>query len=403
MTLFPSPTPCPAFGMPKDVVLQDVTLREGEQGSDRRLTLDTRLTLARRLAEAGLRRLEAGWPGVSSEDREFVRTLRETLPDLHVQAPVALYAADWETQLQAARWCTVQTVALLHPASDLRLRTLERLSHEDVLRRVSAGVQAAASAGFSVTLVATDATRAELSFLVELAIAARESGAACIGLPDTVGCATPERYAAIISEVRRQARLPVHAHCHNDFGLALANTLAAVAAGASVVDVSVNGLGERAGNCSLAEAAAALELLYGVRTGIRLALLTALAHEVAEAFGIALPSQAPLVGESAFAHRLDVHVYGATLWPHLFEPLDPACVGNRRSLVLGRHAGVRALSARLLALGIQPDTVPVEVLARVVRQLAGLLHRALDDDALVVLVRALEEARGSSPPTLPRG
>lgn len=382
-------------GTPERVVLQDVTLREGEQGSDRALDPDARVALAGHLVDAGLTHVEAGWPGVSEEDREFVRRLRGTFPGLRVQAPVALYAPDWEQQVAAARSCGVQTVALLHPASDLRLRTLERVSREEVLRRVRAGVQAALGLDLSVTVVATDATRAELSFLLEVALAAREAGAHRIGLPDTVGCATPESYGALVREVRERAALPVHAHCHNDFGLALANTLAAVRAGAAVVDVSVNGLGERAGNCSLAEAATALELLYGVRTGIRLEALTSLAREAARAFGTPLPGHAPVVGDMAFAHRLDVHVYGATSWPHLFEPLDPASVGNRRKLLLGRHSGPRAVAARLRLLGVDPEGVPLAVLVEAVRQLAPFLGGVVPDEVLRVLARTARPVGGS--------
>jgi isopropylmalate/homocitrate/citramalate synthase len=383
-------TPSPPPGMPDRVVLQDVTLREGEQGSDRALDPKTRMALARHLVDAGLTHLEAGWPGVSKQDQEFVRQLRDALPTVHVQAPVALYAANWEEQIAAAHACGVQTVALLHPASDLRLRTLERLSRQEVLQRVHVGVQAALAVGLSVTLVATDATRADPGFLVEVALAAQEAGAHRIGLPDTVGCATPEAYGALVSQVRRQVGLPIHAHCHNDFGLALANTLAGIRAGASLADVSVNGLGERAGNCSLAEAAVALEVLYGVRTGVRLEALAAVAREVARAFGTHLPGQAPLVGDLAFAHRLDVHVYGATFWPQLFEPLDPASVGNRRRLLLGRHSGARAVSARLQALGIDPDGVPVRALADAVRQLATLLGGGISDEILLVLARTMQ-------------
>lgn len=368
--------------LPPAVQINDVTLREGEQGFDVVLSVDEKVALARRLAEMGVRQIEVGWPGRSAEDREVIGRIRDAGVAVVIQSPVQIYAADWRAQVDAAVGCGVGVVALLHPVSDMRLERLERTTRAAVVRLVREAVAYAKAQGAQVAMCPTDATRADLRFLAEVAAAAVEVGADRVVLPDTVGAALPAAVRRMVKTVRLAVSVPVHIHCHDDYGLALANTLAGIEAGASLADASVNGLGERAGNCALDELAVALEVLYGIPTGIQLPALTALCREVAARVGVPLSPHKALVGEMAFAHRLDVHLEGLRVHPPLFETIAPEAVGNARRVVLGPRAGPALVEARLRELGLTVERAKLPGLVARVRDEARARGGPLDDETL---------------------
>ena len=260
--------------------MADVTLREGEQGSEASFTLEEKVALALRLDQIGVRQIEVGWPGKSALDRDALRQLRQKGMKAKTQALVQIYQPDWKWQVDATLDCAPDIIALLHPTSELRLQWTDKLSHKEVIDRCREAVAYARGRGAIVALTPTDVTRTELDFLKQLVTAAVDAGAQRINLPDTVGVVMPGAFGFLVRQVSETVPVPIHVHCHNDFGLALANILAAVEAGASIVDAAVNGLGERSGNPALDEVAAALELFYGLDTGIELEQLYSLSREV---------------------------------------------------------------------------------------------------------------------------
>lgn len=359
------------------VVINDCTLREGEQAAGVDLSLEAKLRVARLLAEAGVRQFEVGYPGRSRIDYDFARAVRAEGLGMTTEALVQIFFDDWREQIERALEVGVDWIVLMHPASDLRLRHVHRVSREDVLARAVEAVRFARAAGKArVRFSPTDTTRADLGFLRDLYRAAVEAGAERVTVADTAGASTPEAFAALVAYAREWSGVPVHVHAHNDFGLALANTLAGIAAGAASADATLGGLGERTGNCALEQLAAALELLYGVPTGIRLERLTDLVRAVFEESGARLPASAPLVGRDAFAHKLDAHVLGVAANPAVYESVPAEAVGNARRVPLGKYAGRAAIAYRLARLGLLPEGADDGFFARVARGVEDLAVRA---------------------------
>lgn len=376
--------------VPREVVLCDVTLRDGEQAADVSFVPESKRAIAARLAAIGITEIEVGW----AEDPlvpDVVRAIRDTGIPVKLRGLTTLYGEGWEARVDRAAGMGFDVLSVLHATSEIRLTRYENVSRDEVLRRVEAGATIAAGRT-QVETVAVDATRTDHRMLQETADAGRRGGAGRLCLADTVGCATPESIRAMVETVH--TTLPVHIHCHDDFGLALANAVAAVMAGATHVSVSVNGLGERSGNTALEQAAIVFERLYGIRTGIALEGLTSLSRFVDEVSRSPVGPRAPVVGRYAFAHKLDLHVARIARDPALFEAFDPATVGNRRTVVLGPIAGPHTIAHKARELGIDVPEGRVGTVAGDVRAAAVRLGRILTDQEFVNL--ALPDRRATS-------
>jgi isopropylmalate/homocitrate/citramalate synthase len=372
---------------PERVTIADVTLREGEQAAEVSFSKEEKLMLARRLDEIGVGQIEVGWPSRVQQDREVLLQLKRERLRAKTQALATLYGEGWRTEVDAALDSGADVVALLHATSDLRLRHSERIDRERLLDKVGEAVTYAVGRGPLIAFTPVDAPRTDLAFLEKVVRVAVDAGAGRVILPDTVGGAGPEAIYYLVKQVTRWVDVPVHVHCHNDFGLACANALAAVRAGASIIDVAVNGLGERSGNPRLDELAVSLELLYGVDTGIDLSRLTDLSRFVSQISGLPLPFNKPLVGEYAFSHKLDLHVKRVLEHPPVFEALAPEVVGNRRVFPLGRHVGPFVIRLKLRDLGLDATDEQVARLVALVEERAVQTKRAVDDEAFAALAR----------------
>jgi isopropylmalate/homocitrate/citramalate synthase len=384
-----NPAVTAGWRLPASVTVADVTLREGEQGSEASFTLEEKIGLALRLDQIGVRQIEVGWPGKSALDRDALRLLRQKGMKAKTQALVQIYQPDWKWQVDATLDSGPDIIGLLHPTSELRLKWTDKLTHQEVIDRCLEAIAYTRNRGAIVALTPTDVTRTDLDFLKQLVTAAVEAGAARINLPDTVGVIMPGAFGYLVRQVVETVPVPVHVHCHNDFGLALANVLAAVEAGASIVDAAVNGLGERAGNPSLDEVAAALELFYGLDTGINLSELYALSREVEALSGVAIPLLKPLLGDNAFAHKLDVHLRGVLTFAPLFEGISPALVGNRRRIPVSRHAGPFVIQVRLQELGFAPGEGQVNQVLAKVREVVAKRKASLTDEEFQAIARSV--------------
>jgi len=331
----------------------DTTLRDGEQTPGVSLTPEEKLEIALALDELGVDVIEAGFPITSKGEAESVRMIAKTIKEIKgsVRAEICALARSTKRDIDIAVDSDVDSVHVFIATSPLHREYKLRMSKEDVLDRAVQAVEYAKSRGVKVEFSAEDATRTELDYLVEVFKAVEDAGADRVDIPDTVGVMSPPAMRMLVAKVVGVLNIPVSVHCHNDFGLAVANSLAGVEAGAQQAHVTINGIGERAGNASLEQFVMSLRFLYDVKTNIEISKLRSISELVEKLTGIQVPPNAPIVGDNAFSHESGIHVHGILGHPGTYEPLSPEVVGMRRRIILGKHTGRHAVGEAVRCLG----------------------------------------------------
>lgn len=273
-------------------------------------------------------------------------------------------------------------VHIFIPTSDVQREYTIRKTREQVLATTGDIIAYARDHLGQCMFSAMDATRTDRDYLIEVYRVAVDAGATIINVPDTVGVITPTAMRDLISRIAREVDCPIDVHCHNDFGLAVANTIAAVEGGASQVQVTVNGIGERAGNADLAQTVMVLEAIYGITTGIRTASLVETSRLVARYAGMSIPPTRPIVGENAFAHESGIHSHGVIARSDTFEPgiMTPEMVGHRRRLKLGKHTGRHAVRQILTEVHLEPTDAQLDEIVMRVKGIAARGKRVTDAD-----------------------
>jgi isopropylmalate/homocitrate/citramalate synthase/4-hydroxybenzoate polyprenyltransferase len=369
--------------LPPTFVISDTTLRDGEQAPGVAFTPAEKLAVARELAALGVPLIEAGFPAVSAEELAAVRDIVDADLDAVIQVIARPASADIDLAVSSG----AQSIAIFIGTSDSHIERKLRLSRPEVLRRIDRAVGYAKAAGRQVVLAAEDATRTDLAFLAEVAGTAAAAGADAIGLADTVGIATPWSIQRLVSAVAADCPLPVAVHCHNDLGLATANSVAALAAGASGAQCSLLGIGERAGNASLEEVAIAIEVAWGRTTGLDLRGLPPLAERVAVLTGQAVMPGRPVVGRNAFLHESGLHTSGIIRDPATYEPYPPELVGRERAIAVGKHSGSAGVRHVLAGRGIELADDELAALLDAVKT-RGYRGTPLYEDELAELARS---------------
>jgi 2-isopropylmalate synthase len=395
--LDPCGAPAPAAAPRRRITIFDTTLRDGEQAAGVCFSAHDKVEIAARLEALGVDVIEAGFPANSPEEAAAVAAVAHELREASVCALARAVPRDVAAAGDALRSARAPRIHVFVNASDMQLAHQLGKTREQVVAMAAAMVRSAREFTDDVEFSPMDATRAAPEFVAELARAVLAAGARTLNLPDTVGFATPDRVAEMVRDAR--ARVPeleaatISFHGQDDLGLATANSLAAIAAGAGQVELTVNGIGERAGNTSLEEVAAALHVhgaRLGVTTGLRLATLHALSCAVAERSGIAVPPNKAVVGRNAFRHASGIHQDGVLKHRETYEVLDPAWIGHPTGseIVLGKLSGRAGFASRMAALGFTLGEAELERTFRAFQRLAAT-RREVGDAQLRELIASL--------------
>ena len=375
----------------------DTTLRDGEQSPGFSMNTNEKLRMARQLAALNVDVIEAGFPIASRGDLEAVQTVAKEIRDVPIAALARAKKEDVSAALEALAPAAAPRLHVFLATSDLHLRVKLNMTREQALEAIAAMIRYGRQHVDVVEFSAEDAGRTDIDFLCQVCRLAVDAGATVLNLPDTVGYAVPDEYGAMFTKVREFLGDPpgitLSAHCHDDLGLAVANSLAAIRAGVRQIECTINGIGERAGNASLEEVVVALAVRkenFGVTTGIRLDQLFPASRLLTEITGAQVAPNKAVVGANAFAHEAGIHQDGIIKNPLTYEIISPQTVGvPNRSLVVGKHSGRHALRLTLKDLGYDAsDTELVEIYRRVTtladqskqvraRDIVGIAHEVI--------------------------
>ncbi|MEM0204375.1 MAG: 2-isopropylmalate synthase [Nitrososphaerota archaeon] len=362
------------YTLPERVLIFDTTLRDGEQTPGVALTPEEKVEIAIQLDRLGVDIIEAGFPITSKGEWKAVSDICK----LGLSAKVCALARCEKSDIDAAVDTGVDWVHVFLATSDIHLKYKLRMTREQALNKIAEAVEYAKSRGVVVHYSAEDATRTEHEFLMKALKVASDAGADSIDIPDTVGFAIPMTIHRIVSSAKVVTGKPIAVHCHDDMGLAVANSLAAVEAGAEIIHATVNGIGERAGNASLEEIVVALHTLYGVKTNINLQEIYKTSRLVAKLTGVWVPKNKAIVGENAFAHESGIHVHGILGSPETYEPIAPEVVGRRRKIVAGKHSGIHGIDFLLKESGLDMDRAKAKEVLEKVKALGDMGMRISD-------------------------
>ena len=368
----------------------DTTLRDGEQSPGFSMNTAEKIRLARQLAALGVDVIEAGFPIASRGDLEAVRMVAKEVRNVPIAALARAKKEDVSAAIEALEPAAAPRLHIFLATSDLHLRVKLNMTREQALEAIGSMIRFGRQHVGEVEFSAEDAGRTDIEFLCQVCRVAVDAGATTLNLPDTVGYAVPEEYGAMFRQVREHLGDPpgitLSAHCHDDLGLAVANSLAAIRAGVRQIECTINGIGERAGNASLEEVVVAVRKdSFGVTTGVRLEELFPTSRMLTEITGAQVAPNKAVVGANAFAHEAGIHQDGIIKNPLTYEIISPQAVGvPSRSLVLGKHSGRNALRMSLRDLGYEPSDADLAECYRRVTALADQSKQVGQRDLLAI-------------------
>jgi 2-isopropylmalate synthase len=374
----------------RTIRILDTTLRDGEQTPGVSLTTDDKIEIAQQLSKLGVDTIEAGFPSSSEGEKRVVKDIAK----LGLTSEICALSRAKRSDIDAALDCDVDLIHVFIPTSPVQMKYAVNLAPEQVLASAVDSIEYVKKHGVKCEFSPMDATRSELPFLKQICSAAQDAGMDSLNVPDTVGIMIPKTTAQLITDLKTVVSVPISIHCHDDFGLAVANSLAAVEAGASQVHTAVNGLGERAGNAALEEVVTTLHVVYKYKTNVNTHLLYSTSRMVASLTGVPVQVNKAIVGENAFAHESGIHTRGVTEQPLTFEPISPELVGRTRKLVAGKLAGTRGIQAELNEIGIHPNEEQLAEIVKRVKDLGDKGKMVTDADLIALTSAVMGEVIG---------
>lgn len=363
--------------LPAKVEFHDSTLRDGEQSPGIVFSPAQKVEIAKMLDAAGFQYIEAGFPPVSKADRDAI----SEITSLGLRARITCLCRARAEDIQMSVDCGVWGVVLEVPGSQARLKYQFGWSEDEVIKKTVSAAVEAKEKGLAVYLFIMDSARADLPFLLRMIGDVEKQGAADrVALVDTSGCATPRGWYYLVSRVGESIRLPIEVHCHNDFGMGTANSLAGIEAGALSVSGTLSGLGQRAGNAALEEVIWSCHALYGLPTGIDFPKLYEVATRVQELSGWSFPPNKPVIGRNIFTWEAGIPTAALRRNPHTVEPFQPEVFGRKHDIVLGKKAGRANVEFKLEELGLSAEGELVDKLLEQVKTESVRLGRSLKDE-----------------------
>ena len=362
-------------------ILVDTTLRDGEQTAGVVFSNREKLRIFKMLDNLGIHQVEAGIPVMGGDEKAVIKEMVSYNLDISIMAWNRANTEDIKQSLE----CGVDSVAISISTSDIHIAHKLGTSREWVLDNMTRAVDFAKKEGVYISVNAEDASRSDQDFLIEFARQAKQAGADRLRFCDTIGVLEPFRTYDQIKRLIGEINMDIEMHTHNDFGMATANALAGLRAGARFIGVTVNGLGERAGNAALEEVAMALKHLFGVNLGVNTKDFRNLCEYVARASGRQLYPNKPIVGTNTFAHESGIHADGVLKNPLTYEVFSPDDVGLERQIVIGKHSGSASIKMKFVEYGIDLSDEEARDLLEIVREVTVDVKRALFDKELIYI------------------
>ncbi len=364
------------------VQINDTTLRDGEQAAGVAFTVAEKVVFATLMDAIGVQELEVGIPAMGSREAKAITEINH----LGLQTKITGWNRAVRSDIDASLACGLQRVHISVPVSQIQIAVKFQGNCQQVFERLRDTISYACDRGLYISVGGEDSSRADDNFLLDIALAAQDYGASRFRFCDTVGVLDPLTTYQKVEQLVNKLIIPVEMHTHNDFGMATANALAGIRAGATSVNTTVNGLGERAGNAALEEVVMALKRIYGIKIGIDTSKFKAISEFVVDASGCDVPPWKAIVGDNAFAHESGIHGHGVLQNPATYEPFSPEEVGRKRRLVIGKHTGKHLVTNLLQQYGISLSQTETRSLVDAVRDLSVDLKRNLTPDELLNLI-----------------